>query len=254
VWGPFTQAGLSERSYLGYDQTTRQWKETNGDFMMTTDGGLAKAGVNPATTGNFSFNPQLSSYFEHTLTGNVNYAAFTPQIQPVRYPSGESRAAHLVIVLKQGGSGGYTVTWPTAFTWPNGVTPVLSTRVGDVDVFQAISMDRGLTWNAQQISSGASRTVLRTVATKTGDYTFTRADVGNIVALDSSSNFTFTVPTNANVPLPNGAQLTIVVAGSGHITVAGDAGVTIYGGTNLNSQGIIAELIKIGTNTWVVHD
>jgi len=253
VWGPFTQAGLSERSYLGYDQTTRQFKETNGDFMMNTDGGLAKASVNAAVTGNFSFNPQLASYFDHTLTGNVNYAAFPTQIPMPRFPSGESRAAHLVIALKQGGSGGYTVTWPTAFTWPGGVAPVLSTRVGDVDVFHAISMDRGVTWNAQQIASGTGPQRVENVSDKTADYTFTRVDAGNIVTLSGSTNRDFTVPTNANVPWPVGTRITVATVSSGHISIVGDSGVTVTGATTLNTAGQVATLIKVGTDTWITH-
>jgi len=252
AWGPLTTAGLSERSYLGYDQATRQWKETNGDFVLNTDGGAAKAST-VSVTGNFSFNPNLASYFEHTLTGNANYAAFPTQINTPRFPAGESRAAHLVIALKQGGSGGYTVTWPTAFTWPGGVAPVLSTRVGDVDVFHAVSMDRGVTWNVQQIASGTGPQRVEKVSDKTDDYTFTRADAGNIVTLSGSNNKTFTVPTNANVPLPVGTRITIATVASGHISLVGDSGVTVTGTANLNSAGMVSTVIKVDTNTWISH-
>ena len=36
--------------------------------------------------------------------------------------------------LVQGGSGGYTITWPASVKWANGTSPILSTGVGDIDI------------------------------------------------------------------------------------------------------------------------
>jgi len=250
IWGPFTASGVSDRSYLGYKQSTRTWEATNGDYVLNTDGGGYRALVASAT-GNFSLNPNLFSFFEFTLTGNLNLAAF-PSPGP-RLPGGAPFASHLVVAVKQGGSGNYSVTWPTAVTWPGGVAPTLSTRVGDVDFFHLVSYDRGVSWSGIQMTSGTGPQRVEKVADKTADYTFTRADAGNIVTLSGSNNRTFTVPTNANVPLPIGTRITVATVANGHILVAGDSGVTVTGTTTLNTAGQVATLIKIGADAWVVH-
>lgn len=43
----------------------------------------------------------------------------------------------ILIRLIQGGSGSYTVTWPT-IKWPGGSAPVLTTTVGKIDAFLII--------------------------------------------------------------------------------------------------------------------
>jgi hypothetical protein len=252
IYGPYTTSAVSDRSYLGYDQATRSWKASAGEYLLATEGGAAKAAAS-SVSGNFGFNPNLSSYFEHTLTGTVNYNAFTPAITQPRFPSGDTRASHLVVALKQGGSGGYTVTWPSTLTWPGGVAPVLSTRVGDIDVFHLVSYDRGVSWSGVQIASGASRNNISSVATKTADYTITRVDMGNIVVLDGADNRDFTIPTNATMPVPVGSRFTVGTMAGGHLTLVGAAGVTLTGTATLNTAGQIAEVIKVAADTWITH-
>lgn len=41
------------------------------------------------------------------------------------------------LVLRQGGTGSYAVTWPTV-KWPGGAVPTLSTAVGAVDIFSFV--------------------------------------------------------------------------------------------------------------------
>jgi hypothetical protein len=38
------------------------------------------------------------------------------------------------LVIRQGGSGSYTITWPTTVKWDGGVAPTLTTTVGAVDI------------------------------------------------------------------------------------------------------------------------
>lgn len=45
------------------------------------------------------------------------------------------------LVLKQGGSGSYTITWPTEAKFDNGNEPVLSTAVGEIDVIGFFCVD-----------------------------------------------------------------------------------------------------------------
>ena len=64
---------------------------------------------------------------------------------------------------------------------------------------------------------------------------------------------TLTVPTNASVPFPIGAQIDILQTAGGQVTVGG-AGVTINStpGLKLRTQWSSATLIKRATDTWVL--
>lgn len=39
------------------------------------------------------------------------------------------------LILRQGGSGSYTITWPSAVKWASGAAPTLTTTVGAIDIF-----------------------------------------------------------------------------------------------------------------------
>lgn len=255
VYGPYDAAGKGERSVVSHDMATQQWKWTNDEFVVTNDGGNHKAKNASGVTGNFVVNPSDGTFHRWVLTGNTTLYNAAIGVTTFSRPriSTTSRASSMILVIEQGGSGGYTVTWPSNISWPGGVTPVLSTRVGDIDVFQVTTYDNGTTWVGSMLSQGASRNNVETVETKTTDYTFTRADIGNIVVLNDTNNRTFTIPTNASVPLPIGARITVAAASTGHITIAGAVGVTLSGVTLINTQGEIADIIKIGTDTWVTH-
>jgi hypothetical protein len=91
------------------------------------------------------------------------------------------------------------------------------------------------------------------VTTKTDNHTFEGADQGSVVVLSGSNNKTFTVPLNASVAFPIGTVIVLATSGTGHITVSGDAGVSVLGTTVMNTQGTVAQLVKIDTDTWVIH-
>lgn len=43
-----------------------------------------------------------------------------------------------VIVVEQDATGGHTVTWPTTVSWPDGVTPTLTTTPGALDLVELV--------------------------------------------------------------------------------------------------------------------
>jgi hypothetical protein len=88
---------------------------------------------------------------------------------------------------------------------------------------------------------------------QTDSYTLVLADKGKLVEVSNASANTLTVPTNASVAFPIGAQINILQTGAGQTTVAG-AGVTINGtpGLKLRAQWSSATLIKRATDTWVL--
>jgi hypothetical protein len=49
------------------------------------------------------------------------------------------------LLLTQGGSGSYTVTWPGTVLWPSATAPTLTTTVAKTDVFSFLCAD-GINW------------------------------------------------------------------------------------------------------------
>jgi hypothetical protein len=84
-------------------------------------------------------------------------------------------------------------------------------------------------------------------------YTPVLADNGKLVTLSNASAITLTVPTNASVAYPTGAQINIEAIDAGQVTIVGDTGVTVNGtGTKLRTQWSAATLVKLGTDSWTL--
>jgi hypothetical protein len=84
-------------------------------------------------------------------------------------------------------------------------------------------------------------------------YTLALTDSGKLVTLSNASPITLTIPTNASVAFPVGAQVHIQQIGAAAVTVSGDTGVTLNaGGTTTRGQWSAATLIKTDTNTWTM--
>jgi hypothetical protein len=85
-------------------------------------------------------------------------------------------------------------------------------------------------------------------------YTPVLADNNKIVTLDNVDPITLTVPTNASVAYPVGAEINLYNKGVGQVSIVGDTGVTVYSssGSKLRVQYSLATVIKLDTNTWVL--
>jgi hypothetical protein len=97
----------------------------------------------------------------------------------------------------------------------------------------------------------------RSVNAQTGtSYTLVLADENGVVTMNNASANVLTVPTNASVAYPTGAQIDIAQIGAGATTITGDTGVTVNGvsaGSGvLNDQFTGVSLIKLATNTWLL--
>jgi hypothetical protein len=55
-------------------------------------------------------------------------------------------ASSFTLILRQGGAGGWTATWPASVKWPQSVTPELSVAAAAIDVFSFLTPDNGTTW------------------------------------------------------------------------------------------------------------
>lgn len=89
---------------------------------------------------------------------------------------------------------------------------------------------------------------------RTASYTLTLEDNGKCVQMGSGSAQNLTVPLNASVPFPIGAQIVISNAGAGLTTVVATGGVTINTSRTLvlRAQHSMAALVKTGINTWTL--
>lgn len=101
-----------------------------------------------------------------------------------------------------------------------------------------------------------------TIDAKTGTtYTFVLTDANNeLITASNASAQTYSIPTNASVAFPIGAQINIIQIGAGQVTInavtSGTTTVLSNGGTaaapKLRVQYSSATLIKVATDTWYV--
>ncbi len=89
----------------------------------------------------------LGNHVSMVLTGNVTSITITNAA-----PTGN--AAGLLLYIKQGGSGSYTVSFPSSFKWAGNTTPTVTATLGSSDIYSAITRDAGTTWAAQTYGQG----------------------------------------------------------------------------------------------------
>jgi hypothetical protein len=112
------------------------------------------------------------------------------------------------------------------------------------------------------IGGSVSPTTALTIDAKTGTtYTFVLTDANNeLITASNASAQTYSIPTNANVAFPIGAQINIIQIGAGQVTInavtSGTTTVLSSGATaaapKLRVQYSAATLVKVGTDTWYV--
>jgi hypothetical protein len=89
-------------------------------------------------------------------------------------------------------------------------------------------------------------------------YTTVLDDNGKLVTQTNASAIATTIPTNASVAYPIGAQINIAQMGAGQVTISGAGGVTIAstGATatapKLRAQYSTATAVQTATDTWLV--
>ena len=94
-------------------------------------------------------------------------------------------------------------------------------------------------------------TALRTENVKTGSHTLELQDRDRVVAMNSASNLTVTVPNDSSVNFPVGSVVYIARVGSGAVTLAAASGVTL---SKTGTFGANEEIIlrKRAANNWLV--
>lgn len=98
-------------------------------------------------------------------------------------------------------------------------------------------------------------TISAQVAASDTTITLGLSDLGKTITLDSTSNYTISIPANSTTAFPVGSQIDFIRLNIGSVTFAGAVGVTI---NSKNSNKKIAarytgaSIVKIDTNTWIL--
>ena len=81
-------------------------------------------------------------------SGNVITTTLTENITTLTLsnPPSTGNAGSATVIITQGGSGAYTITWPASVKWAGGSAPTLSTGVGDIDIIGLLTTDGGTTY------------------------------------------------------------------------------------------------------------
>lgn len=111
----------------------REWSEQNANIDRTFGQPATVADAGSAYA--FNLRGGLLQLFDLTLTQNCTFTL-----------TGVPRSPNLfrwLVALRQGGTGSYTVTWPTGTKWAGATPPTLSTAVGRVDLFEMLTYDGG---------------------------------------------------------------------------------------------------------------
>ena len=124
-------------------------KIESGYNVSSSYGGYGRTIGNVYTAGSVgsTYTVDWSASDMHTITLTTNCTLTFSN------PPSSGKSQTLTLVSTQGGSGSYTLTYPTAVRWSNGVTPTLTTTVSYRDVMSFITYDGGSSYLGRVIYS-----------------------------------------------------------------------------------------------------
>lgn len=112
------------------------------------------------------------------------------------------------------------------------------------------------TW-IRAVASGQATGIGLAPNIQTGSYTLTLLDEQALVAVNSASAQTVTIPPNASVAFPQGSRVFVSQAGAGQVTVAPGSGVTLRSApgraATTRGQYSIVSLRQGAANTWYLE-
>lgn len=121
-------------------------------YVTPVLGGQEFVDTNAAAGATATLDCSLANIFDLTLTANCTISITNP---PAAGVSGQ-----ITVILRQGGTGSYTVTWPASVAWQDPLTgltggsaPVLFTAVGAENVVDLSTLDGGVTWGGSVVGS-----------------------------------------------------------------------------------------------------
>lgn len=92
-----------------------------------------------SSSGSATIDSETGNVFSHTLTENTTYTFTNP-------PTSGTAYGFSFKVIQDSSASGYTVTWPSAVSWPLGRTPVLTDTANAIDQFIFYTHDGGTNW------------------------------------------------------------------------------------------------------------
>jgi hypothetical protein len=165
-------------------------------FRWAIHGGLEKTSVGSNSVLDLS----TANVFDLTLRSS-------PTISFANVPAYSGRESDITLLLRQSGTGPYTVSWPASVSWVGGQAPVVATASNAVTLVGLMTLDQGTSWIGTSVgrASASLEQHGNTGATETFD--FATADT-HTATVDASTTFTFTGAVN-NVPAFMTLQLTV---------------------------------------------
>ena len=136
----------------------RGWLQFAADFK--SDGSVPMAGT-LSMQDNVVSRPELKDYAEtrtapassagaltlDLTTGNIFEPTLTESVTlSITNPPASGKGGSFTLILRQDGTGGWGVTWPTAVKWAGGTAPTLTTAASAVDVLTFMTTDGGSIW------------------------------------------------------------------------------------------------------------
>ena len=120
------------------------------------------------------------------------------------------------------------------------------------EAYNAITVPDGTTGTPGWYDINPSAPLYFTEKVVTANYTLELADTAKVIAFNSSSNLTLTVPTNASVPFPIGTVINVYRSGTGTVTISGAGGVTVRNAGSIPGQYGERSLRKRAADEWVL--
>jgi len=224
------------------------FESATGDLAPKTDGGATyNAGTGTLT----------ATAFAGALTGNVtgNCSGTSATVTGAAQSAITSVGALTGLTIGSDGNGGdvtfHSDTAGDAMVWDSSAESLTITGT-DGQTALAVA-DGNVTITDKLTVSGGIEAPLG-VENKTGNYTMVLADAGKCITMNSSSNYTLTIPANGSVAYPVGTTLTFVRLGSGTLTIAitSDTLSSKDGNKKVAGQYASATAIKTASTTWVL--
>lgn len=156
---------------------------TNGhvagsEISTYTEGFSTTSAAGSSTTINLATN----NNWDVTLTANCTISFSNIPV---------SNLTSFTIILRQGGSGSYTVTWPGSVTWVTGSAPTLNTTVGSVNILTFLTDNGGTTvygFNTYEPVTVAAYTTVQNNTTPVTQRAILNFPNSSIIATDDSGN------------------------------------------------------------------
>lgn len=148
--------------------------------------------------------------------------------------------------------------WKTADASTAATADKLAKRTADGRILAANGTTGSEVVNYAQMSASiVTAKALSTIRTVTADFTLAAADVGGLVFVNGSAWATTvvcTIPDNATVPMAVGSVIKIRTTSSAQspVSLSPAAGVSLAGQSWIAGEGSYLELVKNGTDSWVV--